>query len=210
MDKGDIVVKAFARNVLVTQKDVDHDIYTIRNNKSKLKQIRRDGNFPAVIYSAGNSESLTIEGKAFDILLKTRKDFLSTTPLAIEVYADEKATKPLHTKRALIKEVQYDVTSPRVLHIDFIELVNRKITVKVPVRIFGEEGCKVVSQGGAVRVMVRKVGVRCEPKDLPKEFALNVKDLELGKAKRVKDLVVPEGVEMLPEGVVPLVIGAKR
>jgi len=173
--------------------------------KKDLKEIRREGDIPAVIYSSqGKPETLTVDGAEFATVLRDMKPGqLPTTVFTLTAGKKE--------RRAIIKDVQYHLTTYRVSHIDFEELVeNVPVSVKVPINCIGVMDCIGIKLGGFLRQVVRHVKVECLPHLIPTEFLVDVKDLGIRQSKRLKDLSMPKGVRPLasPEEVV--VVIAKR
>jgi large subunit ribosomal protein L25 len=92
--------------------------------------------------------------------------------------------------KALVKEVQRDVVTGEVLHLDLLHIsATRKITVDVPVVIVGEaEGAKA---GGVLEVVTRDIQVDCLPADIPDKVEVDVTALEIGDSIKVRDLAIP-------------------
>ena len=179
--------------------------HRIGEKKKDIKEIRREGNIPAIIYfSKGQPEKLIVSGAEFNAILREMKPGqLPTTVFALN---DGKKDR-----RAIIKDIQYHLTTYNVSHIDFEELVeNVPVSVKVPVNCIGIADCVGIKLGGFLRQVVRHVKVECLPKNIPAEFLVDVKDLGIRQSKRLKDIAMPTGVRPLanPEEVV--VVIAKR
>ncbi len=165
---------------------------SVRENKrvNDSKRIRRCGGIPAVLYSKGNkNENISISKEEFLRALSTLKPGdLSTTIFTLK---SEK-----QTTKAIIKDIQYFVTNYEVSHIDFMRLEDKNvIQVGVPVRYIGEADCIGIKQGGTLRQIIRKVKVKCLPKDMPKEFTIDITNLEMGQAIRIKDLPLSDKVD---------------
>lgn len=177
----------------------------VGEKKKNLKEIRRDGNIPAIVYSSKSQpETLTIDGAEFNTILRDMKPGqLPTTVFTL--------TGGKKERRAIIKDIQYHLTTYRVSHIDFEELLeNVPVSVKVPVNCIGVVDCIGIKLGGFLRQVVRHVKVECLPNHIPSEFIIDVKDLGIRQSKRLKDIAMPKGVRPLtsPEEVV--VVIAKR
>lgn len=157
--------------------------------KAENKQIRREGNIPAVLYSKGEKgHEIVVDGIAF-------KKILNTTPtgtLSSKIFhldLDGKVVK------ALVKDIQYNITTYAVIHLDFEQLHDdHPVSVKIPVRCINVNDCAGVKLGGAVRLVVRHVPVVCLPKDIPADFEIDVRDLALGQMTKLSALKIPEGV----------------
>lgn len=84
------------------------------------------------------------------------------------------------------------------------------VDVKVPINCIGEADCVGVKLGGFVRPVKRHVDVRCLPEDIPTDFKIDIKSLEIGQAKRVSDIDAGETVRLLAKPKEILVVIAKR
>jgi large subunit ribosomal protein L25 len=69
-----------------------------------------------------------------------------------------------------------------------------------------------VTAGGELHQVFRKLPVRCRPGQIPVKLVHDVTELGLEQVAHVKDLKLPEGVEVLlpPERTVAHVITSKR
>ncbi|MCH9613211.1 MAG: 50S ribosomal protein L25 [Chlamydiia bacterium] len=171
------------------------------DRKGELTDIRLKGDVPAVIYKAGgSSETITVDGPAFRKALSTMQDgHLPTTVF------------DLGGKKALVKEIQYHPSTYKILHVDFMELSDdRVVDVNVPVVCINQADCAGIKLGGFLRKVKRHVRVRCKPKDLPKAFSLDVKDMSIGDSLRAKHLDVNKNVELLVAEENVLAVVAKR
>lgn len=161
--------------------------------KSETNSLRRDGFIPVVLYVRGKEgEALAVKNSEFVAFLRQIKQ--GHLPTTIFTLVDDKGRE----RRVITKEIQYDITSYAVKHLDFEELVeDHKINVKVPIECIGAADCPGVKLGGVLRQVIRHVRVRCLPKDLPSFFELDVKALAIKQFKRLSDLVIPETVRPL-------------
>ncbi len=173
--------------------------------KGQTKQIRRDGNIPAILYSLGNQgQMIEVDGAQFAAALrKIKQGRLATTTFTLDV--DGKKVE------AIVKDIQYHLTSYRITHIDFSELKKDvPVRVKVPVECTGEAECEGIKLGGFMRQVIRSVKVECLPKDIPQEFELDVRELKIKQAKRLSQIAMPKGVRPLATTDEVVVVIAKR
>lgn len=137
---------------------------------SQVKNLREDFKVPAVVYGLGNpSISLEI---GYNEFVKVYKAAGQTS--LIDLKFDGK------TKKVLVKELQKDPVSGKVIHISFLE-VNLKVKIKayIPVVITGEEESSVLKSGeGILNVIKQEIHVEALPTDLPHEFTIDVSGLE--------------------------------
>jgi large subunit ribosomal protein L25 len=174
-------------------------------SKSAVKQTRRDGNIPAILYSAGKPcETIVVNGTEFKTILREMKS--GHLPTTIFSLMDGK-----HARRAIVKDIQYKLTTYEVSHLDFEELFDDvAVNVKVPISCVGVAECAGVKLGGFLRQVIRFVKVQCVPKLIPTEFTVDVKDLGMRQTKRLKDLDLPKGVKALAPLEEVVVVVSKR
>ncbi|RSX53906.1 50S ribosomal protein L25 [Bifidobacterium goeldii] len=96
------------------------------------------------------------------------------------------------TKLAVVKDVQKNPVKRIVEHIDFYEVkAGEKIDVEVPVFVEG------TPKGVAVAfVDVQELKVRADVANLPEKIVVNVDGMTDGTKVLLKDVVLPEGVEL--------------
>jgi len=173
--------------------------------KKEINLIRHQGNIPAVIYSKGKENQLiAVNGVEFEAILRNvQQGHLPTT--VIELSGEGISLK------ALIKDIQYEPTTYKVIHLDFLEIQGEQsITVNVPIRCVGMMESPGIKLGGFLRQVIRHLRVKCLPKQMPKEFVVDVKELGIKQTKRIKDLLMPTGVEPLAPLNEVIVVIAKR
>jgi large subunit ribosomal protein L25 len=90
--------------------------------------------------------------------------------------------------RVLMKEYQLDPITHKLLHVDFYRIaMDKRLTVTVPITVKGEpKGVK--TQGGLLDFVHREVEVECLPADIPEHIEIDVTDLALGQAIRLRDV----------------------
>ena len=99
------------------------------------------------------------------------------------------------TRKAVMKDLQFQPVKDNVLHIDFLEVGPEKpIVMEVPVKVEGHaEGVKA---GGKLQVSMRKLKVKAIYDKIPENLVINVDNLGLGKSIAVGDLHF-EGLELI-------------
>jgi len=102
-------------------------------------------------------------------------------------------------REVMIRELQRDPLSGHVVHVDFVRLdPNRKVHVRVPVRLIGlAEGVK--NESGILDFVHREVEVACLPSAIPEHFDVDVSGLHVNQHISVSDLTVDEGVNVLDD-----------
>lgn len=152
--------------------------------KKATKALRRDNNIPAVLYGGeNNAVHFAVSNSDVRKLIYTPEIFL--VDLAIG--------KAGH--KAILKDIQFDPVTDNILHIDFLEVFDKKpVVVEVPVVLDGlAEGVKA---GGKLSLDLRKLKVKAVYSKIPEKLHVNVEKLALGKSIQVGDLHF-EGLELL-------------
>lgn len=158
---------------------------SLRENVGKkgAAQVRKAGNVPAVLYGGSEQVIFSIEENAANKLI--------FTPEVYNVELDLGSKKV----NAIVKDVQQDPVTDRVLHLDFMEIVDGKpVKVKLPVRLEGS--ARGVMAGGKLSQLYRKLQVVGMESDLPDAITVDIEPLRIGEKVRVSDIEVP-GVKML-------------
>lgn len=165
------------------------------NKKSETNRLRREGFIPAVLYVKEKvGENIVVNRSEFGAYLRSVKS--GHLPTTVFTLVDSKGRE----RKAIIKEIQYNITTYDVIHLDFEELIpGQKVNVKVPIECVGAAECAGVKLGGVLRQVIRHVRVSCMPKDLPSYFELDVRDLGLKQSKRLSDLVFPNEIRPLAD-----------
>jgi len=156
----------------------------------KANALRRMGWIPAVVYGPTmETISIAIERKKLQTLFSqiTRSSHID---LSISDHADEKGLD------VFVKRTQYDSVTDEVLHVDFYHPdTEQPLRLHVPIKVVGES--VGVKAGGVLNVLFDTVRVHGMAKDIPSLITLDVSDLDLGEAIRVKDVDLGEVTPLL-------------
>ena len=167
----------------------------------KTKRLRRSGLIPAILYGP-RTEPISLQVKERDLRLALNR---AGTNHLIALTLDE-ADEPRMT---LAREVQRDVVTRSLLHVDFYEVVmTEKITADIPVTLVGESPIVARNAGLLVRG-IDSVQVQCLPSHLLESIVVDISVLEeMEQAVLVEDLEVDEFIEILtnPEEVMVKVL----
>ena len=159
--------------------------------KGAARKLRAVGEIPAVIYGHGRApQSLAIETYALERMLE--KVSYRTTVIELDLGGGASA-------RTLIREIQRHPFKRDILHVDFQELVaGEKITVKVPLVFVGTpEGVR--TGGGILDQVMHELQISVDPSDIPNHIDVDVNSLNIGHSVHVRDIKVPEGIEVLDD-----------
>ncbi|OGW84346.1 MAG: hypothetical protein A2987_06950, partial [Omnitrophica bacterium RIFCSPLOWO2_01_FULL_45_10] len=172
--------------------------------KREAKALRAKGLIPAVVYKSGMKTALSLQ-----IALRGLEEVLHTKAgenviITLKISGKDKTIKD---KTVLIKEIQRDPVSEKMLHVDFHEIsLTEALKVNVPLAARGES-IGVKADGGILEHVMWEVQVECLPTAIPEKFEIDVSNLKIGNAVYVKDLPAVEGVKILndPELIVMIV-----
>ena len=98
-------------------------------------------------------------------------------------------------KMAVLKEIQFHPVKDTILHMDFLEVNDKKpVVIEVPVKLEGHaEGVKA---GGKLQLSMKKLKVRAIYSQIPERLIINVDNLGLGKTMQVGELSF-DGLEIV-------------
>ena len=163
-----------------------------RSEKGKgvARKLRAAGRVPAVVYGhAREPQSLSLNTRDLEKLLST----IAAGSTVVELSLGGATTK------TLIREVQRHPFKKQIMHVDFQELVaGEKVIVSVPLVFVGvPEGVRL--SGALLEQILHSVEVRVDPSSIPNHIDVDVVHLAMGHSLHVRDLVLPEGLEVLSD-----------
>jgi large subunit ribosomal protein L25 len=158
--------------------------------KKATRQLRSEGSVPAVIYGGENTIHFSAPLLQFRALVYTPEFQIA------EITVDGK------NYRAIMKDLQFDVVTDELNHVDFLELVeDRKVIATLPLNFVGQS--KGVKDGGRLELKMKSLKVRTYPKFLRESIEVNIEKLELHGNIRVED-VLAENMEVLNSPRIPV------
>jgi len=165
----------------------------LREAKVNVRQLRRDNQVPAVIYSKDSStQSITISHKEFDKMLRT---FGQNTLFKVDVEGN--------VSPALVREVQRDTLKDTILHADFLRVsMDEEIQFELSIVLKGDAAG--IKAGGVLQHQKRTVAAKSLAKNMPENVEIDISGLGIGDTITVADIVTDDNVEILdsPEEVI--------
>jgi large subunit ribosomal protein L25 len=169
-----------------------------RNTKGKNAafSLRDKGLIPAVLYGHNFPPvTLTINAGELAAMLKPvghRTAEHALHKLSIEDRSD------IPTKDIMIKEIQRDPITQKVLHVDLYAVrMDEKIIVPVRVNVTGK--APGVQKGGILQLILREIKIKCFPSDIPQAFDVDVSGLDIGQSLHITDMSIPAHLEVHEE-----------
>ena len=158
--------------------------------KKATRQIRSNEGVPAVIYGGKETIHFSAPVMSFRTLVYTPEFQIA------EIILDGK------TYRTIMKDIQFDVVTDALNHIDFLELVeDKKVIANLPLKFTGQS--QGVKDGGRLELKLKSLSVRTYPKHLAEHIEVKIDDLQLHGNIRVQDVIAPN-MEILNTPRIPI------
>jgi large subunit ribosomal protein L25 len=164
--------------------------------KNEANRLRASGRIPAVFYGPGKDgkgpEGVAVAVDPKAVMRILHSDSGANTLINLKLDGSE--------TRVMVREYQLDPITHHLLHADFYQLaMDKAIVVTVPVSIRGEsKGVK--QQGGLLDFVTREIEVECLPTNIPENIVVDVSELMLHEAIRVRDLTVDPKWKAVSDG----------
>ena len=157
-----------------------------KTGKVATKEVRRNGEIPAVLY--GLKDNLS-----FSVCPDNLKDILTAKGQNALIDLHLEGNKK---RKVILKEFQSHPLKERWVHVDFLEVdVTKAVKVSVNVHLIGKSAGE--KMGGLVNQVLKSIHVECLPVDIPQSVDLDVTAVELGQVLHVSDLSLPDKVKIL-------------
>jgi large subunit ribosomal protein L25 len=145
--------------------------------KGATRQLRSQDKVPGVIYGGAKEINFSAPAMAFKSLVYT-PDFQFAE---IKLNGD--------TYRCILKDLQFDKVTDKLIHVDLLELVeDKKVIASIPLKFVGSP--VGVKDGGKLHIKMKALKVKTYPKYLRENINVNIDNLELNGNVRVEDVQV--------------------
>jgi large subunit ribosomal protein L25 len=173
----------------------EHKEITVRaqmregRGKNDARRARKSGMVPVTVYG-GDGETVAALAPLKELAAILRSEAGRNTIFTIDIDGAGSSEVMFHDR-------QIDPVRGRLIHADFQRLVKgQKIEVTVPLHLVGEP-IGVKEEQGVLEQILREVDIRCEPRDIPDVFNVDVSNLGVHDVLHVSDIQVAENVEIL-------------
>jgi large subunit ribosomal protein L25 len=151
--------------------------------KKSAKQLRDTGMVPGVLYGKDEVIHLCVPFSELRHLIYTPNVYL------VDLNIDGQI------QRAIIQDLQWHPVEERLLHIDFLKVLdNKPVKISLPVRMTGL--AKGIKAGGKLKVNMRLLKVKALPENLPDVIEIDVTRLGIGDSIKVGE-VIRENLEFM-------------
>jgi large subunit ribosomal protein L25 len=143
--------------------------------KKSAKIARVADNVPCVLYGNNGNVHFTVTQSAVRKLIYTPEVFI------VNLTVEGK------DRKAIVKELQFHPVKDTLMHIDFLEITDKKaVAIDIPVKLEGLAAG--VKAGGKLSLQLRKLRVKGIYTDFPESITLDVTKLVLGKSIQVGEI----------------------
>jgi len=143
--------------------------------KKSSKHIRKTGNVPCVIYGKKENIHFHAHENSFKSLVYTPEAHL------VKLSIDDKEYN------AVLKDMQFHPVNDKIMHADFIEILdNKPVVINIPIKVSGDSAGVIA--GGKLSIKRRTLKVKGLPLDLPESLPIDITDLKIHESFKVGDL----------------------
>jgi len=156
------------------------------------KRLRKSGIIPANISGhKEESQTVQVEALAFEAL---KRAHAATSIITLRLSGSDRV------QTALVRRVQRDPRSGKILHIDFSRVsLSERITMKVPVRFVGEAPA-VKNEGGVLLHLLDTVEVECTASDIVDFLEVDISLLtEIDSILHAEDAKLPANFTLITD-----------
>ena len=157
---------------------------------SPSRRLRAKGKIPAVVYGGGREPvSVEVDPRPVEAVLESPRGW--NTLIQLNVGGRELR------RMVMLRDVQRHPATESLLHADFVRVeLDKPMVATVPVELEGV-AFGVKNEGALIDFVHRQIQVRALPEKLPDVLRGDISELHLGQHLEVKDLVIPEDVELV-------------
>lgn len=154
------------------------------------KRLRKAGIIPANIFGHHEpSLAIQLDADAFDRLHRSHG---TRGIISLHIAGDR------HPHTALIRHVERDAISGKILHIDFFRVsMSERITVKAPLHLTGEAPA-VKLENGVLLHLLDALEIECRASDIPDSLSVDVSSMTaIDDIIYAKDVPLPQNLTLI-------------
>lgn len=147
------------------------------SQRSALRQLRQEGNIPAVVYGK-NTESKSIYINSIEFI-KTIRENGRNGVISLDVNGSQ--------HDVMLTDYHQDHVKNEILHADFLVVdKSSKVNASVRVNLVGEAAG--VKDGGVMQQPVHEVNITATPGSIPQSIDVDVTNLQVGENLTLADI----------------------
>lgn len=157
-----------------------------RAGKGASRAVRRESLIPGVVYGDKQDPQL-VSLKYGDVLPHVQTGRFLSTLVDLDVNGK--------TVRAIPRDVQFEATRDRIIHVDFLRLgADARIAVDIPVHFKNHEASPGIKAGGVLNIVSHTLALYCSADLIPDEIVVDLTGMQIGQSKHLSDITLPEKV----------------
>lgn len=157
------------------------------SGKGIARDIRNEGNIPAVIYGAGK-KATPVSISAYDLMMDMKKGNFFSTIQTLDVDGKQ--------EQVLARDLQRDPVKDTIIHADFLRFNAKKaVKVKVPLVLLNAAKAPGVKIGGVPQLVISALEVSCLAKDIPTSIEVDIAHLKVSESVRLDEITLPDTVK---------------
>ena len=157
--------------------------------QSTLRQLRENGEIPAVVYGSENSSKAISINNAD--LKQTLKQIGRNGIFLLDCQGEQ--------YQVMLSEYQKDPVKHELYHADFLIVdMSEEVQANVRVNLVGKSSG--VKDGGVLQQSLHELTITAKPGDIPESIDIDVTELEVNETLYVSDITVNEGVSINHSG----------
>ncbi|WHY67181.1 50S ribosomal protein L25/general stress protein Ctc [Neobacillus sp. SuZ13] len=145
---------------------------------SELKQIRTNGNIPAIIYGT-KVDSKPVYVSSAD-LTKTIRQVGRNGVISLDVDGSK--------QDVVLTDYQEDSIKREIIHVDFLA-VDKSSKINVEVRLVLAGDAAGVKDGGVLQQPLHQLSVTSTPDNIPQQIEVDVTNLQVGETLTIADIL---------------------
>jgi len=159
-----------------------------RSGKGVARKIRAQGMIPAVLYGSDENIPLSLQPRELLTILTSGENTIFQLVIDGELGGD---------RQVIVRDLQRHPLKETLLHADLYRIsMDVEITVSVPIVLQGMSR-EVSDVGGVINQLLHEVEIQCLPSLIPHELTIEVAHLGIGEVLHVRDLPIPQGIQVL-------------
>ena len=159
-----------------------------RSGKGVARKIRAQGMIPAVLYGSDENIPLSLQPRDLLTILTSGENTIFQLVIDGELGGD---------RQVIVRDLQRHPLKETLLHADLYRIsMDVEITVSVPIVLQGMSR-EVSDVGGVINQLLHEVEIQCLPSLIPHELTIEVAHLGIGEVLHVRDLPIPQGIQVL-------------
>jgi len=145
---------------------------------SELKQIRTNGNIPAIIYGT-KVDSKPVYVSSAD-LTKTIRQVGRNGVISLDVDGSK--------QDVVLTDYQEDSIKREIIHVDFLA-VDKSSKINVEVRLVLAGDAAGVKDGGVLQQPLHQLSITSTPDNIPQQIEVDVTNLQVGETLTIADIL---------------------